>query len=109
MKAMLTSRPRKSARSISAGTQDAALLFNILHCEQPMALLSEAARVVRSGGSVLVIHWRHDLATPRGPALDIRPQPEQIIAWAEQTGNLKAAGGVINLPPWHYGLRFVAR
>ncbi len=99
----------KDGFGLPDGTQDAALLFNILHCEHPMALLSEAARVVRPGGSVLVIHWRYDPATPRGPTLDIRPQPEQIIAWAEQTGNLKAAGGVINLPPWHYGLRFVTR
>ncbi|MEQ1748509.1 MAG: class I SAM-dependent methyltransferase [Prosthecobacter sp.] len=90
-------------------SQDAALLFNILHCEHPMALLSEAARAVRSGGCVLVIHWRHDPATPRGPALNIRPRPEQIIAWAEQTDTLKSVGGVISLPPWHYGLRFVTR
>ncbi len=41
-----------------SGTQDACLLFNILHCEAPKHLLVEGARVVRPGGAVLVIHWR---------------------------------------------------
>lgn len=94
---------------VPAGSQDAALLFNILHCERPVALLSEAARVVRPGGGVLVIHWRHDPSTPRGPALDIRPRPEQIAAWAAQTGQLHPWGEPLDLPPWHYGMRLVRR
>jgi len=96
----------KEGFGLPDGSQDVALLFNILHCEHPVALLREAVRVVRPDGNVLVIHWRHDLATPRGPSLDIRPRPEQIIDWAEHTGTLKATGAVIDLPPWHYGLRF---
>lgn len=86
-------------------SRDACLLFNILHCEEPARLLAEAARAVRPGGWVLVIHWRHDPATPRGPALDIRPQPQQILDWAGETGQLSPAGPRIELPPWHYGLR----
>jgi hypothetical protein len=87
------------------GSRDACLLFNILHCEEPVRLLTEAARAVRSGGWVLVIHWRYDPATPRGPALDIRPRPERILDWAAQTGLLEPAAPVLDLPPWHYGLR----
>ena len=87
------------------GSRDACLLFNILHCEEPSRLLTEAARAVRPGGCVLVIHWRYDPATPRGPALAIRPQPEQILNWAAQTGMLEAPRPVLDLPPWHYGLR----
>jgi SAM-dependent methyltransferase len=87
------------------GSQDACLLFNILHCEEPVRLLAEAARVVRPGGAVLVIHWRCDPATPRGPSMEIRPRPEQIAGWAKETGLLEAEGPVIDLPPWHYGLR----
>jgi len=90
-----------------AETNDACLLFNILHCEEPVRLLAEAARVVRPGGAVLVIHWRYDSATPRGPSMDIRPKPESIVAWARQTGLLEAEAPQIDLPPWHYGLRFV--
>ena len=86
-------------------SQDACLLFNILHGEEPLRLLHEAARVVRFGGHVLVIHWRFDAATPRGPSLEIRPRPEQILDWADHTGELEAHGRVLDLPPWHYGIR----
>jgi len=83
---------------------DAVLLFNILHCEQPTRLLRHAASALRKAGEVLVIHWRYG-DTPRGPHLDIRPHPEEIVAWAADAG-LKNVAGVIDLPPWHYGLRF---
>ncbi len=88
-----------------AGSKDACLLFNILHGEGPVRLLAEAARVVRPGGAVVVIHWRYDPATPRGPGMTIRPRPELIVGWAKETGSLVADGPVIDLPPWHYGLR----
>lgn len=87
-------------------SQDACLLFNILHCEEPVALLAAAAQTVRPGGWVLVIHWRYDPATPRGPSPDIRPRPNQIVGWAARTGLVEMVGEVIDLPPWHYGLRF---
>lgn len=86
---------------------DACLLFNILHGEQPTRLLREAAKVTRPGGVVLAIHWRDDPDTPRGPSLDIRPRPDQLAAWAEATNLLKRANNLIDLPPWHYGWRFV--
>ncbi len=43
-----------------AESKDASLLFKILHCEEPVKLLAEAAPVVRPGGVVLVIEWRFD-------------------------------------------------
>lgn len=86
---------------------DACLLFNILHANDPGVLLHAAAAAVRVGGTVLAIHWRYDPSTPRGPSLDIRPRPEQIITWAEKTGRLGLSGSVIDLPPWHYGLKFI--
>ncbi len=88
-------------------TKDACLLFNILHGEEPERLLAHAAQVVHPGGRVLVIHWRYDPATPRGPSLEIRPRPEQIIEWAQRTKMLRFVAPVLDLPPWHYGLRFV--
>lgn len=86
---------------------DAVLLFNILHHQQPNELLRQAASALRPTGEVLVIHWRYG-ETPRGPSLDIRPKPEQIIAWADEAG-LAPRGNVIDLPPWHYGIRLVQR
>lgn len=87
-------------------SQDACLLFNILHCEQPVQLLAEAARVVRPAGYIYVIHWRHDPATPRGPTMEIRPRPGQMANWAKAAGLLASSEGVLDLPPWHYGIRF---
>ncbi len=87
-----------------AGSCAAALLFNILHAEEPVALLRAAREVVRPGGLVAVIHWRSDVVTPRGPALDIRPRPEQIAAWAAEAG-LNTEGEMFLLPPWHFGLK----
>jgi SAM-dependent methyltransferase len=83
---------------------DAVLLFNILHCEGPVALFRQAATALRPNGQVLVIHWRYG-ETPRGPNLDIRPKPEQIVAWAREA-DLEPACGVIDVPPWHYALKF---
>jgi SAM-dependent methyltransferase len=88
-----------------ADSKDACLLFNILHCEDPVHLLAGAGRVVCPGGAVLVIHWRYDPATPRGPSMEIRPRPEQVLAWARETRLLETDCSVIDLPPWHYGLR----
>jgi SAM-dependent methyltransferase len=84
---------------------DACLLFNILHGEEPARLLKEADRVIRPSGLVLVIHWRSDVETPRGPNPDIRPTPSQIIEWAAETNHLTPDGPVVDLPPWHYGVR----
>jgi SAM-dependent methyltransferase len=88
-----------------AASADACLLLNILHCEQPVRLLAEAARVVRPAGFVHVVHWRYDPTTPRGPSMEIRPRPEQIIEWA-RTADLSVSSPVLDLPPWHYGIRF---
>ena len=89
---------------VDAGSQDACLLFNILHCEQPARILQEAARAISGQGSVFVIHWRHDPATPRGPSLDIRPRPEDCIRWAEAAALHPTENGAVDLPPYHYGL-----
>lgn len=87
-----------------ASSCDAALLFNILHAEETIALLRAARDVVRPGGLVAVIHWRSDIATPRGPSLAIRPRPEQITVWATEAG-LAVEGASLDLPPWHFGLK----
>jgi SAM-dependent methyltransferase len=88
------------------GSAACAILFNILHIEDPMDLLREAYRILRNGGTAAAIHWRHDIDTPRGPPRDIRPRPEQCAAWAAQAG-FRAQGGVLDLPnsPWHWGMR----
>ena len=85
----------------------AVLLFNILHAEDPVALLHSARDIVRPGGTVAVIHWRSDIPTPRGPSLAVRPTPEQIFSWATTATGLTAPATPFDLPPWHYGLKFL--
>jgi SAM-dependent methyltransferase len=80
-----------------------AMLFNILHAENPVGLLREAYRVLRPGGKVGVIHWNYDPATPRGPDLSIRPRPEQCRQWLGEAG-FDVAIPFVSLPPHHYGL-----
>jgi SAM-dependent methyltransferase len=82
---------------------DYALLFNILHCPEPVALLREAYRNLTGGGFVGILHWVHDPETPRGPPLSIRPRPEQCREWALEAG-FTGGDETINLPPYHYGL-----
>jgi len=53
-----------------SATQSHAMIFNLLHLEQPLALLREAHRTLHCGGTVAVMHWRSDVPTPRGHALD---------------------------------------
>lgn len=91
---------------LADGVADAALLFNILHHEEPAALLAEARRVLVPGGALAVIHWNHDSATPRGPALDIRPRPEQCIEWGIAAGFDHDNRNRFVFPPYHYGLLF---
>jgi len=90
-------------------SMDAALLFNILHHDDPVVLMQEALRVLKPDGTLAVIHWNHDSATPRGPALEIRPRPEQCITWGKEAGFYFNELDRYNLPPYHYGLIFKKR
>lgn len=83
---------------------DYAMLFNILHAECPDVLLREALRVLRPLGMLAIVHWKHDAGTPRGPSMNIRPRPEQCLDWATGAGFRPLAPGIIDLPPYHYGM-----
>ena len=83
---------------------DYAMVFNILHYEKPVKFLEEAFRVLRNGGMVGVIHWNYDPETPRGPEMNIRPKPAQCKQWAEEASFEMTGDGIIDLPPYHYGM-----
>jgi ubiquinone/menaquinone biosynthesis C-methylase UbiE len=81
---------------------DFVMLFNILHLSNPTDLLREAHRILKRSGRLGIIHWNYDPTTPRGPPMDIRPRPEQIILWAKSVGfSLKQR---FDLKPYHYAL-----
>jgi SAM-dependent methyltransferase len=81
---------------------DYAMLFNILHLEEPVSLLLEAYRVLKKGGQVGIIHWNYDTSTPRGPSMNIRPKPEDCIEWAGKAGFVEPRR--FDLKPYHYGI-----
>ncbi|MDP2653702.1 MAG: class I SAM-dependent methyltransferase [Candidatus Omnitrophota bacterium] len=81
---------------------DYVMLFNILHIEHPEILLRESSRILRGTGRLGVIHWNYDPATPRGPSLEIRPKPEQCVAWAAASGFVDPERH--DLKPYHYGI-----
>lgn len=81
-----------------------AMLFNILHCEEPAVLLAEAWRVLAPAGLLAVMHWNYDPSTPRGPSMSIRPRPEQCLAWATSAGFELVGPKMVALPPHHYGI-----
>ncbi len=85
---------------------DAVMLFNILHADNPVEMLRASAKLLRDGGRLLAIHWRSDVKTPRGPALAIRPRPEQIVSWATEAGGLQLERQAQIVPPWHYVISF---
>ncbi|UCH65540.1 MAG: class I SAM-dependent methyltransferase [Ignavibacterium sp.] len=86
---------------------DYAMVFNILHAEKPVDLLKEAYRIVKIGGTLGIIHWNYDSTTPRGPAMHIRPKPDQCRLWAEQAGFTLSIDEIVDLPPYHYGMTLV--
>ena len=87
---------------LAAATVDYVMLFNILHCEDPVALLGEARRILRAGGLLGIMHWNYDSSTPRGPSMHIRPSPDQCLDWAVAAGFHLHIDRIIHLPPYHY-------
>jgi SAM-dependent methyltransferase len=81
-----------------------AMLFNLLHLEEPLELLREAHRVLRRGSSAGIIHWRNDIETPRGPSRDIRPSPSQCQQWGETAGFRCTMMQTLPGAPWHWGM-----
>lgn len=81
-----------------------AMMFNILHAEEPLVLLREAFRVLHRSGRLAIMHWNYDPTTPRGPSMDIRPRPGQCRAWAQAVGFRLTGPRRIDLPPYHYGM-----
>ena len=84
---------------------DYAMLFNILHIKNPKSLLQESCRILKPGGKLGIIHWNYDPATPRGPAMGIRPRPQDCLKWAESAGFTHPRQ--YDLKPYHYGIILV--
>jgi predicted methyltransferase len=87
---------------MDSDSTDMVLLFNILHADNPVALLKEAFRILKPGAVTAIIHWNYDPSTPRGPRMEIRPKPDQVLAWAAQAG-FAVPASAIPVACFHYG------
>jgi ubiquinone/menaquinone biosynthesis C-methylase UbiE len=88
---------------LPTGSCDYAMVFNLLHIDDPVTLLREAFRVLTSAGKLGAIHWNVDSSTPRGPSMEIRPTSEQCQAWAEEAG-FRFVRREPRIARWHWGL-----
>lgn len=94
-----------SGTGLPSRSQAHVMIYNLLHIEDPLALLREAQRVLVTGGTLSVMHWRSDIETPRGPSLDIRPTPEQCSAWLQEAGLVDvSAVDLSGSCRYHFGL-----
>ena len=91
---------------LESGSVDIVLLFNLLHFSAKRLFLEEAARILKVGGIVAIIHWRKDIPTPRGPALSVRPDQEEILSAAAGL-NLSFQGNSKILEPYHWGIQLL--
>ncbi len=93
-----TGLPDESMRTV--------LLFNILHSEHNRQLLKESSRILQAQGSVYIIHWRKDIATPRGPVLESRPDQNIILDQIRDLDLVFRADSRI-IEPYHWGMRLI--
>jgi len=91
---------------LEANSVDMVLLFNILHFSERSQFLKEASRILKNGGVAAIIHWRKDISTPRGPAMNTRPDQAQILSAAEGL-DLNFNGDSCILEPYHWGIQLV--
>lgn len=80
------------------------LLFNILLFKDRRTMLKEAARILAPSGIVAIIHWRKDVATPRGPSMQLRPD-EEAIREAIRGLDLQLYYEGRILVPYHWGIQ----
>jgi SAM-dependent methyltransferase len=90
---------------VAPGSQSHAMVYNLLHMEEPVRLLRKVRDALKAGGTVSVMHWRADMPTPRGPPLDIRPTPEDCAKWLTEAGFTHIEQvDLSDSCPFHYGL-----
>lgn len=80
---------------------DWTLIANILHQSDPQKILTEAKRVTKDGGTIVVVEW-DVVATPLGPPAEQRIAHQEVIKAAKEVG--LTVRDQFAPSPYHYGL-----
>ena len=80
---------------------DWVLVANILHQSDPAAILTEATRLVKPTGQVLIIDW-DTAASPLGPPAEVRVP--RAVAREQAEGAGLTVQKEFDPSPYHYGL-----
>lgn len=81
---------------------DTCLLMNILHHEEPAALIDRARSLLARGGRIGICHWRDDIETPRGPPLHMRIGLAGCISLVRRSGMRLVTANNSVCSPHHY-------
>jgi len=91
------------ATKIPAESLDVALIIHTIYqLDNVKAFLQEAARLVKSGGKVVIIDWEKG-KSPLGPPEENRKSAEEVKEYASQINELQEAE-LFNPGQYHYGL-----
>ncbi|PIR41064.1 MAG: hypothetical protein COV31_02890 [Candidatus Yanofskybacteria bacterium CG10_big_fil_rev_8_21_14_0_10_46_23] len=94
-----------NSSGLGEASQDFVLLANILfQSDKKAVIIKEAFRVLKSGGTAVIIDWRVDGAEGVGPDRAFRVDATQMQTIAEEAGFLFKAP--IEAGTYHYGLIF---
>jgi len=76
-----------AATNLDASSCDLVVLANLWHeLDDRPAALREAARILRPGGRLAILDWRHDVVRPPGPPLDHRIPMRDAVHLLEHAG-----------------------
>ncbi len=87
---------------LASSRVDFVFLFNILHAEDPIPILKEAYRILKPGGKLGIVHWRHVWKFRDDPCMKTLPTPKQCARLAESVGFQFEKQ--FNLKPYHFGI-----
>jgi ubiquinone/menaquinone biosynthesis C-methylase UbiE len=94
-----------SGSTLADNIADWVLVANILHQSDPVAILTEAKRLSKDSGRIIVIEW-DIVATPLGPPPDQRIAKNRVREHASSIGlNVEKE---FSPSPYHYGIIFTA-
>ena len=67
-----------------------------------MSLLKNAKKFLKRNGRIIVMNWKVDPKTPRGPPMKLRPTEEDTLKCLRASGYV--APIVLDVPPYHYAV-----